>query len=149
VLEIGPGLGILSRAIFRSPAKTLMLCEKDDRLVDYLKKEFDSHRVKIIAQDALVLIPQLQVDPPFKVISNLPYNISSPVITSLLTMSPTLPKTIIVMLQKEVAERYVAKAGDRDRGIVTVLIEASAKPKSSLKFLGTIFILPQMLIRQC
>jgi 16S rRNA (adenine1518-N6/adenine1519-N6)-dimethyltransferase len=129
VLEIGPGLGILSQELVASPADTIILCEKDDRFVDFLKSEITSKRVKIIAQDALVLIPQLQVKAPFKVVANLPYNISSPVITSLLTMSPTLPDKIIVMLQKEVAERFVTEPGNRNRGILTVLVEAFGEAK--------------------
>lgn len=129
ILEIGPGLGILSHELIASPAREVILCEKDEAFAEVLKKEITSRRAKIIKEDALVLIPNLQASPPFKVISNLPYNISSPVVTSLLTMSPTLPQTIIVMLQKEVAERLVAKPGDSDRGIVTVLVECYGQAK--------------------
>ena len=129
ILEIGPGLGILSRALVASPADTILLCEKDEKLAEKLKQEITNKRAKIITQDALTLIPQLQVSAPFKVVSNLPYNISSPVITSLLTMSPTLPSKIIVMLQKEVAERYQTKPGSRNRGIITVLVEAYGQAK--------------------
>lgn len=129
ILEIGPGLGILSRALVASPADTIILCEKDEDLAEKLKQEITNKRVKLVTQDALTLIPQLQVKAPFKVVSNLPYNISSPVITSLLTMSPTLPDKIIVMLQKEVAERFVTAPGNRNRGILTVLVEAYGKAK--------------------
>ncbi len=127
ILEIGPGLGILSHALVASPAREVILCEKDDLFAAILKKEITNNRVKVITEDALVLVPTLQVKPPFKVVSNLPYNISSPIITSLLTMSPTLPTKIIVMLQKEVAERLVTPAGNSDRGIITVLIESFGK----------------------
>jgi len=127
VLEIGPGPGILSESLARSKAGTVILCEKDERFVDILKQKITSKRVKIIREDALVLIPNLQVSPPLKVVSNLPYNISSPVITSLLTACPTLPEMIIVMLQKEVAERLSTEAGNRNRGILTVLVELYGK----------------------
>jgi len=129
VLEIGPGLGILSESLIASPAKTIILCEKDEKFISYLKKKISNKRVKIILQDALVLIPSLQAPPPLKVVANLPYNISSPVITSLLTACPTLPETIIVMLQREVAQRLSSKAGERNRGILTILVELFGKSK--------------------
>lgn len=129
ILEIGPGLGILSEKLVSSPAKEIILCEKDERLVAELKKKITNKRAKIISQDALILIPQLQVSPPFKVVANLPYNISSPVITSLLTFSPTLPQLMILMLQKEVAERLSSKPGDKNRGILSVLVELYGEPR--------------------
>jgi 16S rRNA (adenine1518-N6/adenine1519-N6)-dimethyltransferase len=129
VLEIGPGLGILSKKIVASPAKEVILCEKDERLVLELKRKISNKRTKIINQDALILIPNLQVESPFKVVANLPYNISSPVITSLLTFCPTLPSMMILMLQKEVAERLASKPGQRNRGILSVLVELYGEPK--------------------
>jgi 16S rRNA (adenine1518-N6/adenine1519-N6)-dimethyltransferase len=129
ILEIGPGLGILSEKLIASSAKEIILCEKDERLVMELKKKITNKRAKIISQDALILIPQLQVSPPFKVVANLPYNISSPVITSLLTFSPTLPDLMILMLQKEVAQRLSSSPGDTNRGILSVLVELYGEPK--------------------
>jgi len=123
ILEIGPGLGILTQSIISFSAKTIILCEKDEKFVSYLKEKISDKRVKIIEQDSLLLIPNLQVSSPLKVISNLPYNISSPVITSLLMVCPTLPERIIVMLQKEVAQRLVSRPSHRERGILTVLTE--------------------------
>jgi 16S rRNA (adenine1518-N6/adenine1519-N6)-dimethyltransferase len=123
ILEIGPGLGILTEELLRSPAKEVILVEKDRQLCEKLKGDFTQNRVKIICDDALLIIPNLQVDSPFKVISNLPYNIGAPTLISLLTICPTLPEKIIVMLQKEVAERITTKPGDSNRGLLTVLIE--------------------------
>ena len=129
VLEIGPGLGILTRALAASPAREIILCEKDRRFCDYLKEEYKNKKFKVICEDALLLIPNLQVDSPFKVVSNLPYNISSPVMISLLTVAPTLPECMVLMLQKEVAERLVAKPHDSNRGILTVLLELFGEVK--------------------
>jgi len=129
VLEIGSGLGILTKAIFDHNPRQLILCEKDRDLAEILKKKFTSKKIKIITEDALLLIPNLQVSPPFKVVSNLPYNISSPVIVSLLTTSQVLPATIAVMLQKEVAQRICAKGGDSNRGILTILVELFGQGK--------------------
>ena len=123
ILEIGPGLGILTRELAASPTKRLYLCEKDHKLCDQIKGEFIQNKMKIICDDALLLIPNLQVESPFKVVSNLPYNVGAPILISLLTICPTLPQKIVVMLQKEVAQRICAKPGDSNRGLLTVLIE--------------------------
>lgn len=127
ILEIGPGLGFLSRALINSPARQVILVEKDDYLASHLKNIYKQQKTKIIHDDALLIVGQLIVKPPFKVVSNLPYNISSPVLISLLTVSPTLPEEIVVMLQKEVADRIVAKPGDSNRGLLTVFIELFGK----------------------
>lgn len=129
VLEIGPGLGILTNEIFKSPAREIILVEKDFDLYAKIRNQFENRRTKVICQDALVLIPNLQVAPPFKVISNLPYNVGSPILISLLTVCPTLPTSITVMLQKEVAERICAKPDDSERSMLTVLIELFGEAK--------------------
>lgn len=123
ILEIGPGLGILTKELTKSPAKKIIACEKDDAIFEFLKKEVKQKNLSIVNKDALILIPNLEATPPLKVISNLPYNISSPVIISLLTVCPVLPEKMILMLQKEVAQRLTAKPGDSNRGILTVFLE--------------------------
>lgn len=126
IFEIGPGLGALTDFLVSSPASKIYLCEKDKALYELIRDKYASGRIKVICEDALTLIPSLQVSAPFKVISNLPYNISSPVIISLLTVCPTLPEQMVLMLQKEVAQRLTAKAGDSNRGWLTVLLELMA-----------------------
>lgn len=123
ILEVGPGLGVLTEQLIDSEAKLIIACEKDHDLSYKLKENYDSKRLKIINEDALLLIPNLQVEPPFKVVSNLPYNVGAPILISLLSVCPTLPETIVVMLQKEVASRLTARAGDSNRGLLTVFIE--------------------------
>lgn len=127
ILEIGPGLGILTKELLASPAKRLIACEKDRRLCVALRQKVKAKRAKIICDDALLLIPSLRVDSPFKVVANLPYNISSPILISLLTVCPTLPEAIVVMVQKEVADRLVCPPGSSNRGVLTVLIELFGK----------------------
>jgi len=129
ILEVGPGLGILTKELLASPAKQLIACEKDRRLCVALRQKFKSKRAKIICDDALLLIPSAHICSPFKVVANLPYNISSPTLISLLTVCPTLPEAIVVMLQKEVAERLICPPGSSNRGILTVLIELFGKVK--------------------
>ncbi len=129
VIEIGPGLGILTKKLNSSPAKMIIACEKDRKLYEFLLGECKNKKLKLICDDALLLIPQLQVESPFKVVANLPYNISSPVMISLLTICPTLPKTMVLMLQKEVAERICAKPNSSNRGFLTVLLELMGEPE--------------------
>lgn len=129
ILEIGPGFGALTKDLLSSPASKIYLCEKDDNLCKMIKDKYSSGRTKVICEDALVLIPSLQIEHPFKVISNLPYNISSPVIISLLTACPTLPDKMVLMLQKEVAQRLIAKPGDSNRGWLTALLDILSDQK--------------------
>lgn len=105
ILEIGPGLGILTIELAKQ-AKKVMAVEKDRKVCKILKEILrDYKNVKIINQD--VLSYELQVT-NYKLIANLPYSITSPVIRKFLeTENP--PKETILMVQKEVAQRIVAK----------------------------------------
>ena len=123
IFEIGPGTGNLTHKLLLSPAKEIIAVEKDDELYQRLLGEFKSKRLKLIHSDALVLIPNLIASPPFKVVANLPYNIAAPAIISLLSVCPTLPSSMVLMLQKEVAERIICPAGNSNRGLLTVFIE--------------------------
>ena len=129
VLEIGPGLGILTRELTKSPAKKIIACEKDDLIYEFLQNEVKQKNLSIVHKDALLLIPNIVATPPFKVISNLPYNIASPVIISLLTVCPVLPEKMVLMVQKEVAQRLTTKPGGSNRGILTVFLELFADVK--------------------
>lgn len=129
ILEIGPGLGVLTEGLASSSAREIILCEKDRRFCDYLKGEYKNKKFKIICDDALILIPNLQVKSPFKVVSNLPYNVSQPIIISLLTVCPTLPDKMVVMVQREVADRFIATPHDSNRGILTAFLELFGKVK--------------------
>jgi 16S rRNA (adenine1518-N6/adenine1519-N6)-dimethyltransferase len=135
IFEIGPGLGFLTKELMASPAREIVACEKDDELYEYLrvilsraKRGEESrrklpNRLKLIHEDALVLIPNLIAKSPLKVVANLPYNIAAPAIISLLSVCPTLPERMVIMVQKEVAERIVCPPGNSNRGLLTVFIE--------------------------
>lgn len=105
VLEIGPGLGILTIELAKR-AKKVMAVEKDKKMCRILKEILRDYRnVKIINQDALSY--ELQVT-SYKLIANLPYYITSPVIRKFLE-AENPPKEMVLMVQKEVAQRIVAK----------------------------------------
>lgn len=141
VFEIGPGLGVLTKAILNSSVKELIACELDRKLFSILQNQYGSN-IKLINQSALTLIPQLIVNKPFKVVSNLPYNISSSSIISLLTVCPTLPEKIVVMVQKEVVERIIAPPHDSNRGILTVFVELLGEAKITQKVSAGLFYPP-------
>lgn len=121
VVEIGPGLGILTEAL-APKAKLVLAIEKDFKLVEFLRKKFKSEKnVKIIHDDILAYDLRL-VTQKYKVIANLPYNITSPTIRKFLE-AENKPQEMILMVQKEVAERICAKPGDSNRGVLTIMIE--------------------------
>jgi 16S rRNA (adenine1518-N6/adenine1519-N6)-dimethyltransferase len=127
ILEIGPGPGSLTRSILDSSAKKLIVIEKDQRLLPLLEelKNFYGDKLEVINDDALVIIEEKIFAKPFKIIANLPYNIATPLIIKWLKIiynQSNLIKSITIMLQKEVAERIVAKQGDKEYGRLAVMI---------------------------
>ncbi|MFA6493100.1 MAG: 16S rRNA (adenine(1518)-N(6)/adenine(1519)-N(6))-dimethyltransferase RsmA [Patescibacteria group bacterium] len=124
IVEIGPGLGILTRALLNTGAKVYAI-EKDFELVEMLRKAFGNNKnLKIIHQDALFFDPSILGD--YKIVANLPFNVGSPLIRKFLE-NQNQPKTMTVMLQKEVAEKIVAKPGSSERGILTLAVEYYAQ----------------------
>ena len=127
VLEIGPGVGVLTRELSQV-AKKVVAIELDDRLKKILPKTLgDLDNVEVIFGDAMKLDLKTIIEEHFtdcesvSVCANLPYYITSPIIMMLLEQH--LPITsITVMVQKEAAERLCAEVGSRDAGAVTVAV---------------------------
>lgn len=112
VLEVGPGLGFLTAKLAKA-AKQVVAVELDDKLANFLQIGLDSNDVEnvtIVNQDVLKYNP---TDLPngYKVVANLPYNITSIFLRTFLGQK-NRPQSLVLMLQKEVAERLVAKPGD-------------------------------------
>ncbi len=113
ILEIGPGLGILTESLM-GYAGEVTVVEYDHRLAAHLRATFGAHEgFRLVEADALnisteVLFPDRQ---PYSVVANLPYNIASGVIRHLLDQ-PHRPHRLVLMVQREVAERIVALPGD-------------------------------------
>lgn len=132
ILEIGPGFGVLTHELSRVADKVVSL-EIDERLIDVLAFTLsDCNNVKIINADVLKIDLRKLIADEFSgrinVAANLPYYITTPIITRLL--EERLPiDNIIVMVQKEVAERMKAEPSSKDYGAVTLLCQYYAEPE--------------------
>jgi 16S rRNA (adenine1518-N6/adenine1519-N6)-dimethyltransferase len=117
VLEVGPGLGVLTRFLAARTAHVHAV-ELDRSLEPHLR---DIPRTTLHWQDALRLDPAGLVPPPTKLVSNLPYSIATPLVVESLDRLPTVAAWC-VMVQREVAERFFAAPGTRAYGAVSVLV---------------------------
>jgi 16S rRNA (adenine1518-N6/adenine1519-N6)-dimethyltransferase len=127
VLEIGPGQGALTRHIAPRVGR-LILVELDDALAAALRESFaPAEHVRVVHADFLSLsLDDLSADPAgLKVIGNIPYNITTPIIFSLLERRPR-PRQIVLMVQREVADRIVAPPGSKTYGALAVGVQALA-----------------------
>ena len=129
VLEIGPGIGTLTQGLAEAGAEVTAV-ELDKKLPAILAKTLEGYEnVRIIPGDILkVNIPELMGGQPFKVAANLPYYITTPILMALLERH--LPIThLVTMVQKEVAERMVAKPGSRIYGALSVAVQYYTAPE--------------------
>jgi 16S rRNA (adenine1518-N6/adenine1519-N6)-dimethyltransferase len=121
VLEIGPGLGVLTDALAEKAGRVVAV-EKDRRFTDHLKERFADHpKVTIIGGDFLELdLPALLAEHNIgKVVANLPYNTGTRMLVDLIR-APKPPRTLVVTVQLEVGERLMAGAGDEAYGMLSV-----------------------------
>ena len=133
VIEIGAGIGVLTKELAKR-AKKVVSVELDTRLLPVLDEtlsEFDN--VEIVNADIMKLDLQKLIEEKFSsmkvvVCANLPYYITSPVITMLLESKIPI-ESVTVMIQKEVADRLTAPVGSRDSGAVTVCVNYFSTPE--------------------
>lgn len=130
VIEIGPGLGIMTTMLAEIVKKVIAI-ELDYTLFDRLQTTFASYRnIELIHGDAMKY--PYESLPDFKVVANIPYYITTPIIFRLLEAKNHL-KSMTLTIQKEVAERIVAKPGGKDYGVLTIMVQYYGQ--SILKFL--------------
>jgi 16S rRNA (adenine1518-N6/adenine1519-N6)-dimethyltransferase len=122
VLEIGPGQGGLTGALVERAGEVIAI-EKDRDLIPSLEARFPT--VKLIEGDALDLDWHAQVPSSFLLAGNIPYNITSPLLDKALL--PPLPRRIVFLVQKEVADRVTASPGTPEYGALTVGIQSVAR----------------------
>ncbi|MFC2009162.1 16S rRNA (adenine(1518)-N(6)/adenine(1519)-N(6))-dimethyltransferase RsmA [Chloroflexota bacterium] len=137
VVEVGPGTGLLTREIALL-AGNVIAVELDTRMVALLSEELaDATNVTVVHGDILRLPPTALLDThapanthSYKVVANLPYYITSPVLRHFL-LSPTAPSTMVVMVQQEVGRAIAAKPGDMS--LLSVMIQTFAQPTAVKK----------------
>ncbi|MCM3457132.1 16S rRNA (adenine(1518)-N(6)/adenine(1519)-N(6))-dimethyltransferase RsmA [Heyndrickxia oleronia] len=144
-IEIGPGIGALTEHLARSSKKVLAF-EIDQRLLPILEDTLSPYdNVKVVHQDILKADVQGLIETEFKdikdimVVANLPYYVTTPIITQLLTKRLPL-RGIVVMLQKEVADRISAKPGTKEYGSLSIAIQYYTKAETVMVVPKTVFM---------
>lgn len=123
VLEIGPGMGVLTKYLLEKPIETFVV-EIDTESVAYLEKHYEKLHDHIIGEDFLKYnLKKVFLDEQFAIIGNFPYNISTQIVFRTLEMRDQIPE-FSGMFQKEVAERICEKKGSKAYGILSVLAQA-------------------------
>jgi 16S rRNA (adenine1518-N6/adenine1519-N6)-dimethyltransferase len=128
VIEIGPGPGGLTRALIALGARRVIAIERDQRALaalDEISARYPG-RLEVVAGDALEFDPRPFLDgTPTRIVANLPYNIATALLVSWLTVEPWPPwyDALVLMFQREMAERIVAAAGSKTYGRLSVLAQ--------------------------
>jgi 16S rRNA (adenine1518-N6/adenine1519-N6)-dimethyltransferase len=122
VLEIGPGQGVLTKYLIKQKVN-LTCVELDGRMAGFIEETYPSLKGKIIREDFLNLQLDKTFAGSFSIIGNFPYNISSQILFKMLEHREQIP-LLTGMFQKEVAKRIASKHGNKDYGILSVLMQA-------------------------
>ena len=125
VIEIGPGLGTLT-AILAEKASKVIAVELDSNMVQILEDRFKLYNNVQIIQDDILYVDIDKIAPKAKIVANLPYYITTSIITKLLN---TNIKDITILIQKEVAERICAEPGTKKAGAITYYVKYYADSK--------------------
>ena len=143
IIEIGPGLGTLTKELLDRAGKVICI-ELDKRMIEILNDRFSMYdNFKVLNDDVLkvdlkTLIANEKIKNT-KIVANLPYYITTPIIMKLLEERLDI-ETITVMIQKEVADRLVTKPGTGDTGAITYTIHYYTEPKRVIEVPNTAFI---------
>lgn len=123
VLEIGPGMGVLTRYLLQREDIDLKMVELDSESVEYLLTHFRGLQGKLIEADYLKLNVGKFFGGSYRIIGNFPYNISSQIFFKILDDKDRVPE-VVCMIQKEVADRIAEPPGSKTYGILSVLLQA-------------------------
>lgn len=126
VIEVGPGMGVLSSLLFARTEFQTVLIEIDRESIAYLKKHYPQESANILSADFLSWDPLSHTASEFAIIGNFPYNISSQILFKVLDYKDQVVE-VVGMLQKEVAERITSPPSKKAYGILSVLLQAFYK----------------------
>ena len=147
VVEIGPGPGGLTRALLVAGARRVIAVERDERAIAALEQIAARYpgRLEIVSGDALNFDPRALLGAaPARVVANLPYNIATALLVGWLTLEPWPPwyDRLVLMFQREVAERIVAAPGSKSYGRLSVLAGWRCQGRIRFDVAGTAFVPP-------
>jgi 16S rRNA (adenine1518-N6/adenine1519-N6)-dimethyltransferase len=147
VVEIGPGPGGLTRALLVAGARRVIAVERDERAIAALEQIAARYpgRLEIVSGDALNFDPRALLGAaPARVVGNLPYNIATALLVGWLTLEPWPPwyDRLVLMFQREVAERIVAAPGSKSYGRLSVLAGWRCQGRIRFDVAGTAFVPP-------
>jgi 16S rRNA (adenine1518-N6/adenine1519-N6)-dimethyltransferase len=123
VLEIGPGMGALTKFLLQSDQYQTSVVEIDPESVSYLEKNYPALKGHIYSEDFLRMKLDTLYTEPFAVAGNFPYNISSQIVFKILDYKDQIPE-LVGMFQREVAQRFAGGPGNKEYGIISVLAQA-------------------------
>ncbi|GGK71407.1 16S rRNA (adenine(1518)-N(6)/adenine(1519)-N(6))-dimethyltransferase RsmA [Rufibacter glacialis] len=123
VLEVGPGMGVLTQYLIQHPAYKTTIVDIDRDSIAWLNEHFPQLEGRVLLADFLKTDLKTLFSGPFAVIGNFPYNISSQIFFTVLDHRDQVPE-VVGMIQKEVAERIAAPHGSKTYGIMSVLLQA-------------------------
>jgi len=123
VLEIGPGMGVLTQYLIKREDIDARMIEIDSESVEYLMTHFNGMQGRLMEGDYLRLDMSKIFKAPYRIIGNFPYNISSQIFFKILDDKDKVPQ-VVCMIQKEVADRIAEKPGTKTYGILSVLLQA-------------------------
>tara|TARA_B100001093_G_scaffold97945_1_gene89942 strand:- start:2233 stop:3012 length:780 start_codon:yes stop_codon:yes gene_type:complete len=142
IIEIGPGKGALTKELLKKKFCHISIIEKDDDLIDNLKKLSDnSHKIQVIHQDALKINYNNFIKKDTVIVGNLPFNISSSLLINWISIHkwPPLYKKMYLMFQKEVGERILANHGTKKYGRLSIIVQFRCKVKKLIEAKSNIF----------
>jgi len=147
VVEIGPGPGGLTRALLATGAQRVIAVERDERAIPALREiaEYYPGRLEIVHGDAMTFDPRPMLSGArAKIVANLPYNIATPLLTGWLSVEPWPPwfDTMVLMFQREVAERIVAIENEEAYGRLGVLSNWRAETRIMFDVAPSAFVPP-------
>jgi len=144
VVEIGPGPGGLTRALLAAGARSVLAIEMDERFLPALAEigRASEDRLRVYKGNGLKVDIASELSDPIKIISNLPYNVGTKMLINWLTATPLFWRQMVLMFQKEVAERITAKPGDSGYGRLAILTQSVARAQIVMDVPAHVFTPP-------
>jgi 16S rRNA (adenine1518-N6/adenine1519-N6)-dimethyltransferase len=142
VLEVGPGTGILTHLLLKRNFSHFVAIDLDIESIEFLKNQFPAHQENFLYADFLKYdLKKLFGEEDFNIIGNFPYNISGPILFKVLDYCDHIEE-VVGMFQKEVVERIVSVPGNKQYGILSVLLQAYFEVEMLFTVSNKVFVPP-------